>query len=164
MHVAWPLLAIAFALADSFAVHVEVRDNAHSFTMNELPLMIGLFLCTPEQLVLARLAGMIVGLVIVRRQRAAEGVLQPRAQHARDGHRVDGVPRDHERGRVTRAARGAWTAAIVAAVVTNLLQSAAITTVIRLSGGPGTPGMAARMAADGHAHARSRPRASASSR
>ena len=50
VHVAWPLLAIAFALTDSFAVHVELRDNAHSFTMNELPLMIGLFLCTPEQL------------------------------------------------------------------------------------------------------------------
>src|SRR5580700_9486525 len=48
VQVAWPLLAIAFALADSFAVHVEVRDNAHSFTMNELPLMIGLFLCGPE--------------------------------------------------------------------------------------------------------------------
>src|SRR4051795_5817340 len=69
VHVAWPLLAIAFALADSFAVHVEVRDNAHSFTMNELPLMIGLFLCTPDQLIVARLAGMLLGLVIVRRQR-----------------------------------------------------------------------------------------------
>src|SRR4051812_7149588 len=69
VHVPWPLLAIAFALADSFAVHVEVRDNAHSFTMNELPLMIGLFLCTPEQLIAARLVGMLLGLVIVRRQR-----------------------------------------------------------------------------------------------
>src|SRR5436190_24253356 len=67
--VAWPLLAVGFALADSFAVHVEVRDNAHSFTMNELPLMVGLFLCTPEQLVLARTVGMIVALVVVRRQR-----------------------------------------------------------------------------------------------
>src|SRR4051794_23687000 len=69
VRVAWPLLALAFALADSFAVHVEVRDNAHSFTMNELPLMIGLFLCRPEQLVLARLVGVVVALVLVRRQR-----------------------------------------------------------------------------------------------
>src|SRR5437016_2807984 len=67
--VAWPLLALGYALTDSFAVHVEVRDNAHSFTMNELPLMIGLFLCRPEQLVLARVVGMVVALVLVRRQR-----------------------------------------------------------------------------------------------
>src|SRR5882672_1179586 len=59
VRVAWPLLALGFALADSFAVHVEVRDNAHSVTMNELPLMIGLFLCRPEQLVLARVVGMV---------------------------------------------------------------------------------------------------------
>ena len=141
VHVAWPLLAIAFALADSFAVHVELRDNAHSFTMNELPLMIGLFLCTPGAArSLARFVGMIVALVIVRRQRAAEGVLQPRAEHARDGHRVDGVPRDHERDRSLAAARGAWLAAIAAAVVINLLQSAAITTVIRLVGRRGHTG------------------------
>ncbi len=99
VHVAWPLLAIVFALADSFAVHVEVRDNAHSFTMNELPLMIGLFLCTPEQLIAAR-----VGRHAARpRHRAppasAQGVLQHRAQPAGDGHRVDGVPLDHERDR-----------------------------------------------------------------
>src|SRR6476469_6214502 len=50
--VVWPLLALGFALADNLPVHVEVRDNAHTFTMNELPLMIGLFLCDPNQLVL----------------------------------------------------------------------------------------------------------------
>ena len=29
-HIAWPLLALGFAIADSFAVHVELRDNARN--------------------------------------------------------------------------------------------------------------------------------------
>ena len=33
----------------TFAVHVEIGDDAHSFTLNEVPLIIGLFLCTPER-------------------------------------------------------------------------------------------------------------------
>ncbi|MDQ1481380.1 MAG: hypothetical protein QOI44_2241, partial [Actinomycetota bacterium] len=146
--VAWPLLALGFALADSFAVHVEVRDNAHSFTMNELPLMIGLFLCNADQLVLARVVGMVVALVVVRRQRPlkalfnlALSVLETAAALLVFLLVVNAV------GHATGA--GAWVAAILAAVVVNLLQSAAITTVIRLAGGPGAPGMATRMAVIG---------------
>ena len=148
MHVAWPLLAIGFALADSFAVHVEVRDNAHSFTMNELPLMIGLFLCTPEQLIAARLVGMVLGILIVRRQRPlkaffnlALGMLETVTALMVFLWITNGS--GHARGAV------AWAAAIVAAVATSVVQTLAITTVIRLSGGSGSPGMAARMAVTG---------------
>jgi diguanylate cyclase (GGDEF)-like protein len=148
VRVAWPLLALGFVLADSFAVHVEVRDNAHSFTMNELPLMVGLFLCSPEQLVLARVVGMIVALVVVRRQRPlkvlfnlALSMLETASALVVFLALVDFI------GRTSGAA--AWGAAILAAVVVNLLQSAAITTVIRLAGGPGSPGMARRMAVIG---------------
>jgi diguanylate cyclase (GGDEF)-like protein len=145
VQVAWPLLAIAFALADSFAVHVEVRDNAHSFTMNELPLMIGLFLCTPEQLIAARLVGMVVGLVIIRRQRPLKACFNL-ALSMLETVTALMVFLLIANGLGASSGAGAWTAAIVAAVVTNLLQSAAITAVIRLSGGSGSPGMAARMA------------------
>src|SRR3954452_17262277 len=148
VHVAWPLLSIAFALADSFAVHVEVRDNAHSFTMNELPLMIGLFLCTPDQLVLARFAGMMVGLVIIRRQRPLKAFFNLALSMLETVTALMvflGIT--NALGHTSGA--GAWAAAIAAAVVTNLLQSIAITTVIRLSGGEGSSGMAARMAVIG---------------
>jgi diguanylate cyclase (GGDEF)-like protein len=145
VHIAWPLLAIAFALADSFAVNVDLRDNAHSFTMNELPLMIGLFLCTPEELLAARLVGMVLGLVIIRRQRAVKAFfnLALSMLETVTALMVFLAITDasgHSNGAV------AWFAAIVAAVAINLVQSAAITTVIRLSGGSGTPVMAARMA------------------
>jgi diguanylate cyclase (GGDEF)-like protein len=146
--IAWPLLAIGFALADSFAVHVEVRDNAHSFTMNELPLMIGLFLCTPAHLIAARVVGMIIALVLVRRQRPLKALfnlslclLETATALLVFLSFVNLFSRS--------SGAGAWAAAILAAVVVNLLQSAAITTVIRLAGGPGAPGMATRMAAIG---------------
>ncbi len=146
--VAWPLLAIAFALADSFAVHVEVRDNAHSFTMNELPLMIGLFLCTPGQLVAARVVGMLVALVVVRRQRPLKALFNL-SQSLLDTASALLVFLLLVTALGRSSGAGAWAAAILAAVVVNLLQSVAITTVIRLAGGPGAPGMATRMAVIG---------------
>ena len=143
--VAWPVLAVAFALADVFAVHIELRDNAHSFTMNELPLMIGLFLCPPGQMIMARLAAMLVALVLVRRVRmlklvfnlalaALETVLVIAVFHAV----VDAL------GHATGAP--AWGAAVAAAVVVGVLQAVAIAIVIRLSGAPREPGVAVRLA------------------
>ena len=146
--VAWPLLALGFALADSFAVHVEVRDNAHSFTMNELPLMIGLFLCRPEQLVIARVVGMVVALVVVRRQRPLKAFFNLALSMLETATALL-VFLALVNGFGAATGSGAWVAAILAAVVVNLLQSAAITTVIRLAGGPGAPGMATRMAVIG---------------
>src|SRR6185503_9156205 len=130
------LLAIAFAMADSFAVHVEVRDNAHSFTMNELPLMIGLFLTTPEHLVAARVVGMLIALVLVRRQRPLKALFNLSLCLLETATALL-VFLTLVNGGTDGAA--AWAAAILAAVVVNLLQSAAITTVIRLAGGPGAP-------------------------
>ena len=142
--VAWPLLALGFVLADTFAVHIELRDNAHSFTMIELPLMIGLFLCPPDQMILARMVGMLVALVGVRRQRLlktlfnlALGTLETVALIAVFLAVVNPLH--------TTGAR-VWLAAIAAAIMVNLIQSVAITIVIGLSGAPVGKGVAARMA------------------
>ena len=133
--VAWPLLALAFVLADTFAVHVELRDNAHSFTMIELPLMIGLFLCPPEQMILARIVGMLVALVVVRRQRLlktlfnlALGTLETVALIA--VFLAIANPQQHDRRGASGRPRS-WPP-----IVVNLFQSVAITIVIGLSGAP----------------------------
>src|SRR4051812_45574889 len=68
VHVPWPLLAALFALTDCFVVHVEIRDNAHSFTLNELPLVLALFFSTPTGLVLARVVAAVAVLAFVKRQ------------------------------------------------------------------------------------------------
>ncbi|MCP9484942.1 MAG: EAL domain-containing protein [Gaiellaceae bacterium MAG52_C11] len=64
----WAFIA-AFAVVDAFMVHLHFRREAHSFTLAELPLAFGLFFCDPLLLVPARLAGALIALTIVRRQR-----------------------------------------------------------------------------------------------
>ena len=61
-------LAVGFALSDNFAVHVEFGDNAHSFNLNELLFVLGLFLCDPRLLVLARVLAAVVVLGLLQRQ------------------------------------------------------------------------------------------------
>src|SRR5689334_17462382 len=53
----WYVLAVGFALADLLAIHIEIGDDAHSFTLSEVPLVIGMFLATPGDVVLARVVG-----------------------------------------------------------------------------------------------------------
>ncbi len=70
LRVPWPLLAAAFALAEVFAVHLHFRRDAHTLTMSDLPLVLGLFMIAPQELVLAQVAGGLVALVIALRQPA----------------------------------------------------------------------------------------------
>src|SRR5579862_1171073 len=65
----WIVLAAGFAVADLLAIHIEVGDDAHSFTLSEVPLVIGMFLCTPSGVVLARVVGAVIVLAAIQRQR-----------------------------------------------------------------------------------------------
>ncbi|MDP9385865.1 MAG: EAL domain-containing protein [Actinomycetota bacterium] len=53
----WWGLAVAFALCELWAVQLYFRRSAHSFTMGELALVIGLVMATPRDLVIAQLVG-----------------------------------------------------------------------------------------------------------
>src|SRR5947209_19736678 len=50
-HLPWWLFAIAFAAAERWSVHLEVRHEAYSFALSEVPLTVGLFYSTPRALV-----------------------------------------------------------------------------------------------------------------
>jgi diguanylate cyclase (GGDEF)-like protein len=65
----WWSLVIAFALVDACMVHLQFRREAHSFTLAEIPLTFGLFFVGPAVLIPARLAGGLLALALVRRQR-----------------------------------------------------------------------------------------------
>jgi diguanylate cyclase (GGDEF)-like protein len=67
--VPWWAVAIMFFLADACMVHVHSRREAHSFTLGEVALVVGLFLASPATFVLARFLGGAVALAFVRRQR-----------------------------------------------------------------------------------------------
>ncbi len=64
----WWALAIGFYLAETNVVHLEFRRTAHTFSLSEIPLVLGLVFATPADFVLANVVGAGIGLVLVRRQ------------------------------------------------------------------------------------------------
>lgn len=64
----WWALAIGFYLAETNVVHLEFRRQAHTFSLSEIPLVIGLVFATPVDFVLANVIGAGIGLVLIRRQ------------------------------------------------------------------------------------------------
>jgi diguanylate cyclase (GGDEF)-like protein len=68
--VPWVVVAALFALAEANVVHVYRRGDAHSFSLSEVPLVVGLFFLSPTQLLVAALVGTGVALAVARRQRA----------------------------------------------------------------------------------------------
>ena len=53
----WWALALAFAATELFVVHAHVRGSAHSLSISELPLILGLLLASPQDLVIAQVLG-----------------------------------------------------------------------------------------------------------
>ncbi len=53
----WWALAPVFALTEVFVVHVHFRRSAHSMSLGELPLVVGLLLASPPDVVIAQLVG-----------------------------------------------------------------------------------------------------------
>jgi diguanylate cyclase (GGDEF)-like protein len=63
----WWALAILFYLVEVRVVHIQFQREAHSYSLSELPLVLGLFLATPTDLILAYGIGSSAGLAIHRR-------------------------------------------------------------------------------------------------
>ena len=67
IHLPWWALALAFAAAEVFVVHVNFRHSALSLSLAEVPLVAGLFLAHPSELMLACILGPGVVLLLDRR-------------------------------------------------------------------------------------------------
>lgn len=67
-HFSFAVLVALFALADLAVVHVELGSQTHTFSLVEVPLVLGLLSERPFDMVLAWLAGAAVTLVVIRRQ------------------------------------------------------------------------------------------------
>jgi diguanylate cyclase (GGDEF)-like protein len=67
-HVSWLVLAVLFYLAEAFVIHLQFRREAHTLTLNEFGLVLGLLFVSPNQLIAAQLLGAFVALFIHRRQ------------------------------------------------------------------------------------------------
>ncbi|HEV8251004.1 MAG TPA: EAL domain-containing protein [Gaiellaceae bacterium] len=67
--VPWWAVALVFFLVEARVVHLHFRSEAHSLSLSELGLVLGLFFLTPGALLLAQLCGAGVALLACRRQR-----------------------------------------------------------------------------------------------
>src|SRR5262245_56771079 len=142
--ISWIALAAGFAVADLLAIHIEIGDDAHSFTLSEVPLVIGMFLCTPGDVVLARIVGAVIVLALIQRQQALklgfnlslaalESVCAMTMLAGARSVLGDGII-------------ASWTAVLIAVWSATAVQSLAIPIVIKLSGGPRERGLARRLA------------------
>src|SRR5918992_1640853 len=65
-HVPWWALALGFAATEVFVIHAHVRGSAHTLSLSELPLVVGLLLGAPAELVAAQVIGPVVVLLLAR--------------------------------------------------------------------------------------------------
>lgn len=68
VHIAWPVLIPFVYLAEVTVVHLQFRKDPHTFSMNEVPLIVGLFFMDPIGLIGAQVIGNALALGIHRRQ------------------------------------------------------------------------------------------------
>ena len=129
----WPVIAAGFFVAEIKVVVVHFRREQHSFSLSEFPAVIGLFLLSPQDYLLALIVGSGCALAWSRQawlkltfnlvNFALGGVVALAVFHT---FASDGSP-------ATSSAD--WFAAFVATVATTVLSSLCVATAISLSGG-----------------------------
>src|SRR3989304_1395982 len=75
----WWLLAGLVFLAEVFVIHVHFRGEAESFSLNEIPVGLGLFFVAPAGIVVAQLVGAAVALGLYRRHAPRKVSFKPAA-------------------------------------------------------------------------------------
>ncbi len=66
------VVAVLFYAAETAVIHLHIGRSAHSFSMSEVPLVLGLFFLSPGEFLVARFVGAGLALVISRRQRSVK--------------------------------------------------------------------------------------------
>jgi diguanylate cyclase (GGDEF)-like protein len=127
------LLAAGFYLAEAKVIHLHIGRSAHSFSMSELPLVVGLFLVSPPAFIVARVVGSGLALFFNRRQRSVKlafnlaqfslaSVVSVAIVHA-------AVPQDGSFGPAM------WIAVLLVALVENVIGVLSVSTAISLAEG-----------------------------
>jgi diguanylate cyclase (GGDEF)-like protein len=62
----WWALALAFFFAEVFVVHLQFRKQAHTLSLTEIGLTLGLLLAAPAALLIGQLVGTLVALMVTR--------------------------------------------------------------------------------------------------
>jgi diguanylate cyclase (GGDEF)-like protein len=128
----WWLVAAGFYVIEIKVVHLHFRRGAHSFSLSEVPLVIGLFFATPGDLVLAHALAGGAALLIHRRQQTVKLAFNVATFALGTGVAVVVF---HALGPGIGIGPQQWAAAIAAVLASNLAGMISVTTVISLSEG-----------------------------
>jgi diguanylate cyclase (GGDEF)-like protein len=66
LYLPWWALALAFFFAEVFVVHLQFRKQAHTLSLTEIGLTLGLLLAAPAALLIGQLVGTLVALIVTR--------------------------------------------------------------------------------------------------
>ncbi len=133
----WWLIAGFFYLTEVKVIHLHFRRESQAFSLNELPLVLGLFFIDPLQVVLAAVVGGVAGLVLSRKQRGIKllvntsHILLAAAGAAAVFHPLAGLP--------DPLSPRSWAAAAVAAVVAIAVNVSTIFAAVSISEGGADP-------------------------
>ncbi len=131
--VPWWALAILFYAAEAFVIHLHIGRSAHSLSMSEVPVVVGLLTMAPIQFILVRVGASVLALLINRRQKAVKVAFNA-AQWALCS--VVSVAIVHLAATSSgELGPSLWLAVFVAALVENVLSLLGIGTVISLAEG-----------------------------
>jgi diguanylate cyclase (GGDEF)-like protein len=126
----WWELAVAFYLAEVFVVHLHFRKQAHTLSLSEIGLTLGLFFASPATLLIAHVAGATTALVVNRRQRPIK-----LAFNVAELPLCTGVALLVFRSFVQPGSSGPreWTIALLAAAVAHVIGVGLVSTVIAVA-------------------------------
>ena len=129
----WWGLAIGFYVAELAVVHLRFRKDAHSFSMSEIPLVLGLFFATPAHLAIGQMVGIAAVYALHRRLPPIKFAFNI-AQFGLQGALAVTV----FRGMVALGdplGLAGWIAAVAASLVATIAADLLINVAIRLTGG-----------------------------
>ncbi len=125
----WVLLAL-FAAVEASVLHVQVRREAQTVSMSEIPLVLGLFLADPGVVVVARVAGSLLVYAAYRRQAPLKLMFNVALAFAEV---TTGLAVFHLiSGNADAVSAQAWIAAYLAVVSSSVLSALAVSLVIFL--------------------------------
>ena len=145
--VRWWIFAGLFAVTEACVVQLRLRREAFSLSLSEAPLVLGLFLATPGDLLLGRVLGSALVFVAHRRQTALKAGFNTGLVAAGTGVAVTAF------GALLPAAGSgprAWAAALVGTAAAGVLDCLALVVVVRWYGSAVTArGLAGELASSG---------------
>ena len=130
VHLPWPVLLVMFAAVEVVVLHVQVKREARTISMSEIPLVLGMFFAPPVTVIGVRMLGSGLVYVLHRRQAPLKLTFNMALNAAETGLAL--VVFRSVLGASPSVGWRAWTAAYVAATVANAFAGLAVTFVIYL--------------------------------